>query len=106
MDRRPKGRELHAHGPLRHYVDLRRSKRWSPQQITALIVKDFPHDQRMSVSKETVYQEIDVRAKGSINRDFVSPLRKRRNRRTPHRSALNRTNRFLTPMTLIIERPV
>jgi len=47
-----------------------------------------------------------VHAKGSLKRDFVSPLRKGRNRRTPRRSAANRTNRFITAMTLIAERPV
>jgi len=56
--RRPKGRKLHADGPLRDYVDLRLVKRWSPQQITARMVKDFPNDQRMRVSTETVYQGI------------------------------------------------
>ena len=70
------------------------------------MVKDFPNDQRMRVSTETVYQGIYVHAKGSLKRDFVSPLRKGRNRRTPRRSAANRTNRFITAMTLIAERPV
>jgi IS30 family transposase len=104
--RRPKRRKLHTDGPLRDYVDQRLAKRWSPQQISARMVKDFPHDQRMRVSTETVYQGIYVHAKGSLKRDFVSPLRKGRNRRTPRRSPVNRSNRFINPMTLITERPV
>jgi IS30 family transposase len=102
---RPKERKLLAEGPLRDYVSHRLSKRWSPEQICQRMVKDFPCDETMRVSTETVYQAIYVRARGALKRELVSTLRRGGSERQPRRSPTHRTSRFVSPLTSISERP-
>jgi IS30 family transposase/transposase-like protein len=102
---RPKERKLLAEGPLRDYVRHRLSKRWSPEQICQRMVKDFPDDETMRVSTETVYQAIYVQARGALKRELVSTLRRGGSERQSRRSPTHRTSRFVSPLTSIAERP-
>jgi len=102
---RPKERKLLIEGPLRDYVSHRLSKRWSPEQICQRMVKDFPRDETMRVSPETVYQAIYVQARGALKRELVSTLRRGGSERQPRRSPTHRTSRFVSPLTSIAERP-
>ncbi|RFA11699.1 hypothetical protein B7R22_18295 [Subtercola boreus] len=54
--RRPRlrNRKLESYGRLRTNVAVKPRKRWSPEQISNRLVKDFPDDQRMRVSTETI----------------------------------------------------
>ena len=101
---RPKNRKLMADSPLRDYVVHHLSKRWSPEQICRRMVKDFPSDETMRVSTETVYQAIYVQARGALKRELVSSLRRGRSERRPRKSSSHRTGRFISPMTTISER--
>ncbi|EPR76562.1 hypothetical protein ADILRU_1047 [Leifsonia rubra CMS 76R] len=38
---------------MKSHVEVKLRKRWSPEQISHLLVKDFPDDRRMRVSTET-----------------------------------------------------
>jgi IS30 family transposase len=51
--RRPKPAKLAINAVLRAHVELRLARRWSPQQISARLVCDFPDDPRMRVSHAT-----------------------------------------------------
>jgi IS30 family transposase len=55
--RRPrrKGRKLQRPGRLRRYVTRGLGRRWSPEQITARRVRDFPDDLEMQVGTEAIY---------------------------------------------------
>jgi IS30 family transposase len=101
---RPKERKLLNDGPLRDYVTHRLARRWSPEQISQRMVKDFPDDETMRVSTETVYQAIYVRARGALKRELVSSLRRGGVERQPRKSPNHRTSRFTSPMTPITER--
>ena len=52
---RPKMSKLVACPRLRAEVERGLKRRWSPQQITARLVRDFPDDPEMRVSHETIY---------------------------------------------------
>jgi IS30 family transposase len=102
---RPKTSKLAQHGPLRDYVAQRLRERWSPEQICHALVIEFPDDEDMRVSPETIYQAIYVQARGGLRREVALALRTGRTRRKPRRAPDQRTSRFVEEMVMISERP-
>lgn len=90
---------------LREYVQVRLKKKWSPQQISNRLIKDFPAAPEMRVCPETIYQAIYVHAKGELRRELGSQLRRGRVARRPRRQPDSRRPRFVDPLTPISERP-
>jgi IS30 family transposase len=103
LARRPKMAKLTQEPRLRHEVERRLAERWSPQQIAARLVRDYPDDPTMRVSHETIYRSLFVQARGALRRELTRYLRSGRPRRQPHR----RTNRGgeLRDMVLVSARP-
>lgn len=103
LARRPKRAKLAQWTRLRHEVERRLAERWSPQQIAARLVRDYPDDLEMRVSHETIYQSLFVQARGALRKELTRCLRSSRPRRQPHR----RTNRGgeLRDMVLLSARP-
>jgi transposase, IS30 family len=102
---RPKDRKLLQDGPLRAFVVDGLRKRWSPQQICNALAKQYPEDQDMRVSTETIYQALYVQARGALKREVAAALRTGRTRRKPHRRSDQRTPRFVDDMLMISDRP-
>lgn len=102
---RPKPAKLAHDGPLRDYVACKLQDEWSPEQICHALVTQFPEDQGMRVSVETIYQAIYIQARGGLRREVAMALRTGRTRRKPHRSVEQRTKRFVDDMVMISDRP-
>jgi IS30 family transposase len=102
---RQRTRKLECHRGLRSYVEGKLRKRWSPEQISNRLVKDFPDDQRMRVSTETIYQAIYIQSRGALKREIAAAMRRGRTTRKPRRNPAHRTSRFVDPMISITERP-
>ncbi|WP_181785123.1 IS30 family transposase [Streptomyces phytophilus] len=102
---RPKDSKLAREGALRDFVAARLQERWSPEQICHALLIEFPDDESMRVSPETIYQAVYVQARGGLRREVALALRTGRTRRKPHRSAEQRTSRFVDEMVMISERP-
>lgn len=102
---RPKAAKLAQPGRLRDYVFEKLGEQWSPEQIQYRLREDFPDDEDMRVSTETIYQSIYIQARGGLKREISEALRTGRTRRKPRRSAGSRTSRFVDPMVMISERP-
>jgi transposase, IS30 family len=102
---RPKESKLAAEGRLREYVKDKLGTRWSPEQISNTLVKEFPDDPEMRVSHETVYQALYVQARGGLKRKVEEALRTGRTRRKPRNNGEQRRSRFVDPMVNISERP-
>jgi IS30 family transposase len=79
--RRPKPAKLAAHPRLRREVERRLLARWSPQQIAARLVYDYPDDPIMRVSHETIYRTLFVQARGGLRHELTAYLRTRRTQR-------------------------
>jgi transposase, IS30 family len=86
--RRPKPAKLAVDARLRAHVEQRLAKRWSPQQIAARLVCEFPDDPRMRVSHETIYTSLFVQARGALRAELTACLRTGRVRRRPQRRVL------------------
>ncbi|MEO9325060.1 helix-turn-helix domain-containing protein, partial [Nocardioides sp. C4-1] len=68
--RRPKARRL-DHAPLRDKVwELLRAD-WSPKQISRWLPGQYPKNERMRVSHETIYQSLFVQTKGELKRELT-----------------------------------
>jgi IS30 family transposase len=102
---RPKQAKLVTNQNLRQAVEDGLSRRLSPEQISHRLVKDFPDDESMRVSHETIYQALYFQARGGLKREVAQALRSGRTRRKPHRHPDQRTHRFIDPMIMISDRP-
>jgi IS30 family transposase len=102
--RRPKTARLAGNGELRAWVQARLSERWSPEQVSVMLEREFPDDPEMRVSHETIYQSIYVQGRGALRRELASCLRTGRALRRPRRREGERRGR-IKDMVMISERP-
>nr|WP_324192347.1 IS30 family transposase [Nocardia puris] len=102
---RPRPAKLVANTALRLYVQAKLNKKWSPQQISHRLIKDFPTASEMRVSTETIYQAIYVHARGELKRELGKQLRRGRVARRPRKQPDARRPRFVDPMNAIDQRP-
>jgi IS30 family transposase len=68
---------------LRAVVEAKLELRWSPEQISGWLVREFPHDPEMRVSHETIYQSLFVQSRGALCKELTRYLRTQRSRRRP-----------------------
>ena len=72
---RPKPAKLVTNLVLREKVEQDLEKKYSPEQITGRLRREFPDDPEMRVSPETIYQSIYVQSRGALRRDLAVCLR-------------------------------
>jgi IS30 family transposase len=81
--RRPKGCVLALNRRLQEQVAGKLQLDWSPEQISAWLKMQFPDDESMRVSHETIYRTLFVQARGALKKELLGHLRgKRRIRRS------------------------
>ena len=103
--RRPKPAKLALNARLRHEVERGLRARWSPQQITARLICDYPGDPEMRVSHETIYRTLFVQARGALRKEVTTCLRTGRAQRRPQMRTLKSGGGRLQNMILISDRP-
>jgi IS30 family transposase len=84
--------------------DRRWARSWSPEQISNRLRLDFPDDESMRVSHETIYQSLYIQGRGALRRELTACLRTGRALRVP-RARARRGKSFVTDELLISERP-
>ena len=102
--RRPKREKLSTSVRLRREVERGLSQRWSPQQIAARLVADYPDDVEMRVSHETIYRSLFVQARGALRKELTAYLRTGRTQRRSHKRTHLNSGR-LANMVMISDRP-
>ena len=80
-------------------------KRWSPQQISRVLRREFADQPEMQVSHETIYQELYVQGRGELRRELTRCLRTGRALRRPRRMPDQRGRRGIPEEIMISERP-
>ncbi len=78
---RPKERKLVASAALHDAVNAGMAEKWSPKQISERLEKDFPGDESMRVSRETIYECLYLQARGELRTKLALALRKGLTRR-------------------------
>ena len=81
-------------------------EQWSPTQISARLTVEFPDDESMRVSAETIYQALYVYGRGGLRKELAKHLRTQRSaRRSRTVTARNRAGRPIADMVNIADRP-
>jgi IS30 family transposase len=101
---RPKPYKLFECRRLHDEVNAGLAKDWSPEQISARLVADHPHDLELRVSHETIYECLYLQARGELRTQLRLALRKGRFYRMPRGSTRTKTAR-IAGMVNISERP-
>jgi IS30 family transposase len=100
---RPKRSKLAASPRLRRAVTELLERRCSPQQISARLRLDYPHDREMRIAAETIYQSLYVQSRGRLRKDLARYLRSGRTSRRPRRGPTGRGR--IADMVSISKRP-
>ena len=102
---RPKPRLLEENTALHDAVNSGLEQKWSPKQISKRLRQDFPDDDTMRVSHETIYQCLYLQARGELRTQLKIALRRGRTRRVSRsRTAVARGK--IRDMVNISSRPV
>jgi transposase, IS30 family len=101
---RPQQRKLESNARLHNMVNEGLAQKWSPQQITRRLKRDYPDDEVMRVSHETIYETLFVQARGDCRTQLTLALRSGRTRRIPAGST-RPTQARIAGMVLISQRP-
>ncbi len=81
MALRPKPCRLAAHPELRWCVAQKLALEWSPEQISGWLKREFPADEGMQVSHETIYRSLFVQTRGVLKKELMAHLRTARQMR-------------------------
>lgn len=79
--RRPKHCVLATNAALRQLVAQRLVQRWSPEQIAAWLKLEFPAEESLRVSHETIYRSLFIQARGALKKELCAHLRTHRKMR-------------------------
>src|SRR5271156_5303343 len=103
---RPKKCLLAVHRRLREVVASKLILEWSPEQISGWLKTEYPKDERMRVSHETIYRSLFIQARGVLKKELMDHLRtKRRMRRSQHSRIFKDSRGQITDAISIRERP-
>ncbi|QTI81148.1 IS30 family transposase (plasmid) [Roseomonas marmotae] len=75
---RPKPCLLATHRSLQAVVAEKLAQQWSPQQVSGWLEVEYPDDEAMRVSHETIYRSLFIQARGVLKKELLATLRSRR----------------------------
>ena len=103
---RPKRCLLSINLKLRDIVASRLMLDWSPKQISGWLKIQFPDDESMRVSHETIYRSLFIQARGALKKELLKHLRSKRRIRRSRHSHIFKDGRGQIPEAISIrERP-
>ncbi|MCU0988299.1 MAG: IS30 family transposase [Xanthomonadales bacterium] len=100
---RPKPCKLARQPRLRRIVAQRLQCGWSPEQIAGWLPRQYPHDESLRVSHETIYRSLFVQSRGVLQQELLKHLRSGRTLRHG-RPVPKERGRIVDPVS-IRERP-
>jgi len=103
---RPKACLLAIHVKLQEIVASKLILDWSPEQISGWLKIQYPDDESMRVSHETIYRSLFIQARGVLKKELIGHLRsKRRIRHSQHSGVGGQSRGQIVDAISIRERP-
>ena len=103
---RPKRCLLAIHVKLQEIVAGKLILNWSPEQISGWLKIQYPEDESLHVSHETIYRSLFIQARGVLKKELLGHLRsKRRIRRSQHAHIFRDSRGQIVDAISIRERP-
>ena len=103
---RPKPCRLALHRNLRELVASKLMLDWSPEQISGWLKVQYPEDESLRMSHETIYRSLFIQARGVLKQELVRHLRsQRRIRRSRHAGLRGQCRGQIVDAISIRERP-
>ena len=103
---RPKRCLLAGNRRLRNMVASKLVLDWSPEQISGWLKTQYPDDESMRVSHETIYRSLFIQARGVLKKELLEHLRSRRcMRRSRHATVSGQSRGQIVDALSIRERP-
>src|SRR5262250_2187710 len=103
---RPKRCLLSINLKLRDIVASKLMLDWSPKQISGWLKTQYPDDESMHVSHETIYRSLFIQARGVLKKELMDHLRSKRHVRRSRHSHIFKDGRGQIPEAISIrERP-
>ena len=75
---RPKPCLLGVNRTLQRIVTSKLSLDWSPEQVSGWLKAEYPDDESMRVSHETIYRSLFIQARGVLKKQLLGHLRSKR----------------------------
>ncbi|HJZ64764.1 MAG TPA: IS30 family transposase, partial [Candidatus Acidoferrum sp.] len=103
---RPKPCRLATDRKLQQIVASKLIQDWSPQPISGWLKRQYPKDENLRVSHETIYRSLFLQARGALKQELVRHLRSQRQiRRSRHASVHGHSQGKIVDAISIRERP-
>jgi len=102
---RPKACLLALNRTVRNLVASKLALQWSPEQISGWLREEFPDDESMRVSHETIYRSLFIQARGVLKKELIAHLRSRRMMRCAKTSTARHGRSSIRDAVSISERP-
>ena len=103
---RPKPCKLIDSQDLCKLIAVKLKRAWSPQQIAGWLKRQYPNNQEMYVSHETIYKTLFIQTRGALKKELQKCLRSKRVVRKSRQSSLKRLGLGKIPDAVSIsERP-
>jgi len=104
---RPKVCLLAVHMKLQRIVASKLILDWSPEQISGWLKNQYPEDESLRVSHETIYRSLFIQARGVLKKELIGHLRSKRSIRSSQHSRVRGQARVQIVYAISIrERPV
>ena len=94
---RPKRCLLSINLKLRDIVASKLMLDWSPKQISGWLKTQYPDDESMRVSHETIYRSLFIQARGVLKKELLDHLRSKRHIRRSRHSHIFKDGRGQIP---------
>jgi IS30 family transposase len=79
---------------------------WSPEQVSGWLKSQYPKDESLRVSHETIYRSLFIQARGVLKKELIAHLRSKRHiRRSQHASKSGHSKGQIVEAISIRQRP-